>query len=248
MLTECAFCGTIPSTVFIVKQIIKFLYVFSIIAFAAVVMPKIVAAWETAQSAEAICSSEGIAKINVSFTNNEQSKSINVEAEDQQTGEKISLGSIEKGQTKTGEIDTKKESILNGIVIFSLTWTDGMSGSDKRSAKYKSISCLKPSPTPTLTPQPTPTVTVEPTPTPTETPIPTPTSTPIPTPTQTPNVGGPGDGLSDGKSDGRGGVSGISTGVLGLAATGNYQFIFGVILTGLSFLSTGLLFQFRRSK
>ncbi|MEK7518225.1 MAG: hypothetical protein AAB583_06810 [Patescibacteria group bacterium] len=65
------------------------------------------------------------------------------------------------------------------------------------------------------------------------------------------NAGGSGggDGRSDGKSDGRSdGRSDGMGGVLGLATTGNYVFILGVVLTGLFFLSTGLLLRFRKGR
>lgn len=72
--------------------------------------------------------------------------------------------------------------------------------------------------------------------------------------------GGSGDGRSDGRTDslgclkndcsnqGRGQVLGISTGVLGLATTGNYVFILGIFLAGLLLLSTGLLLRFRKGR
>lgn len=50
------------------------------------------------------------------------------------------------------------------------------------------------------------------------------------------------DGLSDGRSDGRSsGSSTPSTGVLGLATTGNTLFIWSVLLTGTILLSAGII-------
>ena len=66
-------------------------------------------------------------------------------------------------------------------------------------------------------------------------------------------TGGPGDGLSDGRSDGRsdglgGQILGISTGVLGLASTGNMVFILSVLLTGVASLSLGVLLNLKEKK
>lgn len=168
------------------KKISKFIYLFLTIVLIAGILPGAVIAWATAQSAQSECSSRNTVLIKVSFTNKEKTRAMNVEAKDEQTGKNTNLGAIEGGQTKTGDIDTNIDSIMDGVVIFYLTWTDGGSGSDKRSAQYKSVSCAKPSPTPAVTP--TPTTTPRETPTPTISPTPTiiPTSTPIPTITLTP--------------------------------------------------------------
>lgn len=58
------------------------------------------------------------------------------------------------------------------------------------------------------------------------------------------------DGLSDGRSDGLGGgqVLGVSTGVLGLASTGNIVFILSVLLSGIAALSVGILLSHKKNK
>lgn len=166
------------------RKLNKFAYILLSIAFVAGVLPRAVIAWQTAQSAQSECSSENTAIIKVSFTNKEKTKSMNVEAKDEQSGKNTNLGAIEAGKTKSGEINTGKDSISDGTATFLLTWTDGNSGSDKRSAQYKAISCTKPNPTPTATPEPTPTAT----PVPTSTPMPTPTTEPTPTSTPEPTI------------------------------------------------------------
>lgn len=68
---------------------------------------------------------------------------------------------------------------------------------------------------------------------------------------------GGGDGRSDGRTDSLGCLNtdcsnqqrqalGMSTGVLGLATTGSYVFILGVILTGFLFLLSGLFLGYRK--
>lgn len=143
-------------------------------------------AWNTSQSANASCVQSGAA-IHVSFTNTETNKSqaMKVVAKDNQTGASVDLGTVAAQQTVSGDIATGKTSLNNGTVTFSLTWANGQSGSDSRTASYNSVSC-QPNPTPTPTQAPTPTITVTPTCTPT--PTVTPTATPTVTPTETPSV------------------------------------------------------------
>jgi len=125
--------------------------------------------WDTTQSASSACASNGTgAIISASFTNTEapsSSTEMNVTVKDQQTGKSVSLGSIKGGSTKTGSLATGRETLNAGSVTFALSWTDGHSGTDTRTASYKAVSqCLpKPTPTPTPTPtvppgQPTPTI------------------------------------------------------------------------------------------
>jgi len=138
-------------------------FLFSIFALALVVLPLTVYllqkeqvfqnfAWFTDQSASSGCSSNGDAVINVSFTNAETSSSMamNVVANDLQTGTFVNLGTIAANATKTTQIDTKKNSITSGTVVFNLTWTSGESGTDSRSATYTAVnSCPNQTPTPT---------------------------------------------------------------------------------------------------
>jgi hypothetical protein len=126
--------------------------------------------WATTQSAVSKCpttETTGIEVI-VTFKNTEDdrdSKAMNVIATDQQTGKEINLGSIRGGATKTGTIQTGEATISAGTILFTLTWTDGHSGSDTRTAKYTA---------PTNCELPTPTL-------PIETPTSSPSATPCPT-------------------------------------------------------------------
>lgn len=149
--------------------------------------------WETNQSASTSCpTSGGGAVINVTFSNTEPNRaslSMDVVVTDQQSGKSTNLGSVAGGQTKTGQIQTGRTTLNAGSVRFNLTWTDGRSGVDSRTASYKAVSNCQPptpSPTPSKTPTPSPTGV---TPTVTLTPTTTPTKTPTPTPTICPTLG-----------------------------------------------------------
>ena len=125
--------------------------------------------WYTTQSASTQCAADGSgAVISVSFTNTEarsSSTAMNVIAKDQQTGKSVNMGSIQGGATKTEAIDTGETTLQAGSVTFSLSWTDGHSGTDSRTASYKAVNdCTPPpsqapSPSPTTPPgSPTPTI------------------------------------------------------------------------------------------
>lgn len=146
-------------------------------------------AWDTDQDAKSVCLQSGKAVIQVKFTNKDN-RAMDVTARDKQFGHSVDLGSVGKGETATGQIDTGLSSIGNGEVEFLLTWSDGGGGSDKRTENYNAIDCApsEPTPTPTEPPELTPTPTEVPTPTPTVTLIPTPTPTVTLMPTPTPTV------------------------------------------------------------
>lgn len=98
-------------------------------------------AWMTSQSASSSCpvDDEG-AIINVTFTNTEPNKAnlaMNVLAVDAQSGKSVNLGSVKGQETKNGEIKTGKKTLQSGKVTFKLTWTDGHSGTDSRTASYQ---------------------------------------------------------------------------------------------------------------
>ncbi len=125
--------------------------------------------WYTTQSASSACASDGSgAIISATFTNTEApttSTAMNVTVKDQQTGESVNMGSIKGGSSKTSRITTGKDSLNAGSVTFYLSWTDGHSGTDTRTASYKAVyKCLvqstpTPTPTPSIPPgQPTPTI------------------------------------------------------------------------------------------
>jgi hypothetical protein len=97
-------------------------------------------AWGTRQSATAACSAEhGGAVITVKFTNTEDDKAMDVVAEDIQSGKKVDLGTIEPKETKSGDIITESKELAAGAVKFTLTWSDGSSGEDTRTASYDAV-------------------------------------------------------------------------------------------------------------
>jgi hypothetical protein len=140
--------------------------------------------WYTNQSASTACATNGSgADISVTFTNTEtpsSSTAMNVIATDEQTGKSVNMGSITGGNTKTSTIATGKTSLQAGTVSFALSWTDGQSGTDSRTATYNAVSQCIPTPTPT----PKPTATPTPTPMPSNQPTPTPTICPTLAPVQ----------------------------------------------------------------
>ncbi len=100
-------------------------------------------AWQTNQSVSTVCAG-GNVSLEVSFTNtepNQPSLSMNVVATDLQTGQSANLGAIVGGQTVTQVINTNRASLNNGQVKFTLTWTDGKSGTDQRTVSYSALSC-----------------------------------------------------------------------------------------------------------
>jgi hypothetical protein len=136
--------------------------------------------WVTNQSASTACAPDGSgANIAATFTNSEPrttSTAMNVTVKDQQTGKSVSMGSITGGNTKTTVIETGKTSLNASTVTFDLSWTDGHSGTDSRTASYTSVSkCTTTQPTPTVPQQSTPT--------------PTPLPSGAPTPTICPTLG-----------------------------------------------------------
>lgn len=147
-------------------------------------------AWHTTQSANASCGPDAKVTINVTFSNTESlgdSNAMNVTVKDLQTGGVASLGTVNPGTTKNGTIATTRSSIAAGGVVFTLTWTNGRSGTDTRTANYPAVaSCVQPTATPTATPKPS--LSPSPSLTPTTTLTPTPTSTPTLTPTLLPSV------------------------------------------------------------
>jgi hypothetical protein len=119
--------------------------------------------WLTTQSASSSCANDGSgANIAATFINTEplsSSTAMNVTVHDGQTGMSKTMGSITGGDSKTVVIQTGKSALLAGTVTFALTWTDGHSGSDSRTANYKAVSqCAQPTPNPTQEPTPSPTL------------------------------------------------------------------------------------------
>jgi hypothetical protein len=116
--------------------------------------------WVVGQSASTVCSATGDAVITVSFSNLEPSGNsfaMKIVATDQQTGVSVNMGTINPGQTVSKDIHTGKTTLSSGSVVFKMTWADGHSGTDSRTATYKGVSYCTP-PTPTVTPTPKPTV------------------------------------------------------------------------------------------
>lgn len=124
--------------------------------------------WLTNQSASTTCAADGSgAVISATFINTEtrtSSLAMKVTVKDQQTGKSVSMGTIQGGDSKTSTIDTGQTQLNAGSVTFNLSWADGHSGTDTRTASYKAVSKCTPTPTPpTPTPttppgQPTPTI------------------------------------------------------------------------------------------
>jgi hypothetical protein len=82
---------------------------------------------------------------------------MNITATDTQSGKSITLTDIQGGDSKTGQIQTGKTTLAAGTVSFGLSWTDGHSGTDSRTAPYNKVSnCQPPSPSPSPTPKTTP--------------------------------------------------------------------------------------------
>lgn len=118
--------------------------------------------WLTTQSASSACAADGSGtNISATFINTESrtpSLEMNVIVHDQQTGMSKNMGSIQGGDSKTVTIQTGRPSLAAGSVTFALSWTDGHSGTDTRTASYKAVSqCVQSTPTPTKKPTPTPT-------------------------------------------------------------------------------------------
>ncbi len=135
------------------------------------------ALWLTNQSASSSCPTTGSgAVISVTFSNTEPNKpnfAMTVVATDQQSSKSVNMGSIIGGQTKSNQIQTGKTTLNAGSVTFKLTWTDGHSGTDSRTATYKAVTNCNPTPTPS--------------PKPTATPTPKPSASPTPTKKLTPS-------------------------------------------------------------
>lgn len=104
-------------------------------------------AWQTTQSATAICSPNSSNIIlKVQFSNQEQDKDLDVVAKDLQTGESVNLGTVKRGESASGDIDTGLESIDDGSVIFTIA--EGNSGTEEFTANYLAVEgCVTPSPT-----------------------------------------------------------------------------------------------------
>lgn len=124
-------------------------------------------AWSVTESAIAECNGDGDVVITVHFTNTESVGSQNamkVTAQDIPSGQSVDLGIVLPGQTISKQIDTEKTTIDTGVVVFNLSWADGRSGTDTRSASYSTLACHTPSPSPEQSPTPIPTATATPTP------------------------------------------------------------------------------------
>lgn len=127
--------------------------------------------WVTDESASTACSPDGSgANIAATFTNSEapgSSTAMNITVTDQQTGKSVNMGSITGGDTKTSVISTGKTSLKAGEVTFALSWTNGQSGTDTKTANYNAVNqCVaQTTPTPTLPVTPTPLPSGVPTPT-----------------------------------------------------------------------------------
>lgn len=146
------------------------------------ILPRLANAWETSQSAQAICvlnTSNNVNYVNlqVSFTNNEPDRAMNVRVVDNWTGQDVSLGVVRPGETKTDRIRTGEQgNSRNSVksVTFFLTWAEGAQprpgerNPHQFTVDYNTIDCPQPA---------APTATTVP---PTATPVPGATATPTP--------------------------------------------------------------------
>lgn len=106
-------------------------------------------AWNTQQSAVATCPTDNESvTIQLSFSNRESSKDIDVNVTDLQTKKSVDLGTVKHGETMTGQINTGVSTLKDGSVIFNLKATDKSPGTDAFKADYKGVEKC-PAPTPT---------------------------------------------------------------------------------------------------
>jgi len=125
-------------------------------------------AWNVSQTAESVCIPENQVGIQGSFRNDDN-RSMDVVATDEQTGKSVNLGSVAPNETDEFLIETGLSVVTEGKVRFDLTWTQEDDDDEDGDT------------TPT---EPPPAETEDPTdeasPTPTETVEPAPEETPIP--------------------------------------------------------------------
>lgn len=148
----------------------------------ALILPRLASAWVTSQSAEAICvlntsNNVNYVNIQVSFTNNEPDRAMNVRVVDNWTGQDVNLGVVHPGETKTDKIKTGEQSNSSNSVksvTFFLTWAEGAQprpgeiNPHQLTVDYNTKDCPQPV-APTATPVP-----------PTATPVSGATATPTP--------------------------------------------------------------------
>lgn len=100
-------------------------------------------AWMTNQSASAVCEGADSA-ISWSFTNtepNEPKWSMDIVVKNSNGGQQGPF-TVAPGQTKSGEF-AHDGSTGAGTITFDLTWTDGHSGVDTRTASYTATDCVE---------------------------------------------------------------------------------------------------------
>lgn len=93
------------------------------------------------QSSQALCTAAGLVELGVSYTNTNTTRSVEVTATDQTTGQSISLGTVSPEETKTGTIDLGTNSIANGTVKFTVAYTDNPNQKEEKTATYLSRTC-----------------------------------------------------------------------------------------------------------
>lgn len=90
------------------------------------------------QSIESECIPDGTAGIGVLYTNQTRN-TVTVNVTNNASGNTVNLGTIRPGVTKIGTILTRKASIPDGSVTFSITSFDQQS--QQKTEDYLSISC-----------------------------------------------------------------------------------------------------------
>ena len=97
-------------------------------------------AWNTNSSAVSTCPSTGTVIIKVSYTNTDPTLgTLQVTAQDIQTGSSTDIGIVQPGETKTGQIATGKTVLNQNSVLFKLHRIN--ENTDTASAPYNAISC-----------------------------------------------------------------------------------------------------------
>jgi hypothetical protein len=100
-------------------------------------------AWRTSQDASAAC--EGSQPvISWEFTNtepNEDRLAMDVTVTDSTSGQTSGPVTANPGDTVSGTLDISDNVLTAGTITFDLTWTDGRSGIDSRTAHYDAVTC-----------------------------------------------------------------------------------------------------------
>ena len=101
-------------------------------------------AWKVGHHASAFCNDDAKISFNWSFQNKEPNDTkwdIDLTVKESNSGSTDGPHTVKATKSATGMIDTDLTSVGNGKVVFEMTWTDGRSGVDSRSASYDALEC-----------------------------------------------------------------------------------------------------------